>query len=365
MKIAFFISGLGMGGAEKVVTSIADLLVEKGNEVLIVYLTGKAVVLPVNSEVRVMGLELKSFEGLAFAYFKLRQILLDFKPDVLHSHMFHANILARLLRLSIPIPRLISTAHSIKEGGRLRMLAYRLTDPMTDISTNVSQEAVDVFIEQKAARPGRMIAIHNGISTDDFFYDEELERSERKKLNLDYNLPVLLAVGRISEPKDYPNLLHAFAHILSNDISGYLLIAGDGPLKNSMEALAATLCPPENVHFLGIHSNIPELMLACDVFVLSSAWEGFGLVVAEAMASERVVVATDCGGVREVLGNTGFLVPPRDSSALSSAIMTALELPIKERRRLGRLARERIKSLYSIDSALVKWLSLYQGKFPS
>ncbi|WP_290434374.1 glycosyltransferase, partial [Aeromonas caviae] len=97
-------------------------------------------------------------------------------------------------------------------------------------------------------------------------------------------------------------------------------------------------------------------------FVLSSAWEGFGLFVAEAMACERVVVATDCGGVKEVVGDAGFLVPPRDSQLLADALVKALSLPMAEKDKLKKLARSRVVESYSIDSVCEKWLSIYQGK---
>jgi len=364
MKIAFVITGLGVGGAEKVVTSLADALVQKGHEVIIVYLTGSALVLPVNPDIRIIDLEVNSIKGMIFAYFKLRQILLDFKPDVVHSHMVHANILTRLLRLTVPMPRLISTAHNVNEGGSLRMLFYRLTDRLTNISTNVSQEAVDSFIEQKAVKPGRMIAVHNGIDTNLFSCCKDERMALRNEMGLDENIRVLLAVGSFTEQKDYPNLLNAFASISSSGIDAYLLIVGDGPLRSDIEALAATLGIIDKVRFLGLRHDVPALMSGCDVFVLSSAWEGFGLVVAEAMACERVVVATDCGGVREVVGDAGFLVPPRDSDKLSRALTEALELPEEDRMRLGLLARERVESFYSMDAALEKWSRLYQQTLP-
>src|SRR5690606_23776011 len=98
--------------------------------------------------------------------------------------------------------------------------------------------------------------------------------------------------------------------------------------------------------------DVPRLMSAADVFVLSSAWEGFGLVAAEAMACERVVVATDCGGVREVVGEAGYLVPTRNSQALAAALTNAISLSIAEKSRLGRRARQRVEAHYSLDQAI-------------
>ncbi|MBN2869713.1 MAG: glycosyltransferase, partial [Campylobacterales bacterium] len=123
MKIALMITGMGMGGAERQVCDLADRFTALGHEVLIIYLTGKAVIRPDHPDIRLIGMEM-SKTPLSFikTYIRLRRILRDFTPDVLHTHMVHANLVARLLRLSMHIPRLICTAHSTNEGGRLRML---------------------------------------------------------------------------------------------------------------------------------------------------------------------------------------------------------------------------------------------------
>ncbi len=105
--------------------------------------------------------------------------------------------------------------------------------------------------------------------------------------------------------------------------------------------------------------DIPALMSACDIFVLSSSWEGFGLVVAEAMATERVVVATDCGGVSEVVGSEGFLVEHSNSVLLTQALVRALSLSNEERTNLGVNARKRIVDNYSLSANVDTYLKLY------
>ena len=359
MRIAFVITGLNMGGAEKMVTALADAMVAKGHQVLIVYLIGQAMVLPTSPDVRVVGLRVSSGRQVVKAFLELRALLRDFRPDVVHSHMVHANILSRLVRLVAPVPRLICTAHNTDEGGRLRMLAYRLTDRLADISTNVSDEAVLAFINSKAVARGRMQTVHNGIPTSIFRFDAHGRERIRSELAATPDTQVILAVGRLSEQKDYANLLHAIVQVEQAESGFVLWIAGDGPLRQELHALADTLGISPRVRFLGVRHDIPKLMSAADVFVLSSAWEGFGLVAAEAMACERVVVATDCGGVREVVGDTGYLVPARNSQALAAALTKAMGLPSAEKSRLGRIARQRVEAHYSLDQAVEKWSNLY------
>ena len=100
-------------------------------------------------------------------------------------------------------------------------------------------------------------------------------------------------------------------------------------------------------------------MNAADVFVLSSAWEGFGLVVAEAMACEKIVVATDSGGVKEVLGDAGYLVPASDPLVLANSLINALNISDIERDKMGARARERVVKLYAINDIVERWLSIY------
>ncbi len=359
MRIALITTCLEVGGAERVVTSLADSFVQRGHEVLIVFLTGEAIILPKDKKVRVVGLGLNSFGTLFSAYVRLRGLLAAFRPDVVHSHLFHSNILARLIRISLRVPLLISSVHNTVEGGRLRMLAYRLTDGLTDISTNVSHEAVSSFVEKKAVNENRMVAIHNGISTEEFRFCGAARAELRRALGIDKDCKLIVAVGKLSEQKDYPNLFNALKRLDPETVRFQAFVVGEGPLKVELEDKIDSLGLRDRVRLLGVRHDVPRLMSAADVFVLPSAWEGFGLVVAEAMACQRVVVATDCGGVKEVLGDAGYLVPPRQAKGLRDALHAALNLSAIDSAEMGRKARRRVQELYSIEAAVDKWLNLY------
>ncbi|MDF5457269.1 glycosyltransferase, partial [Vibrio parahaemolyticus] len=172
---------------------------------------------------------------------------------------------------------------------------------------------------------------------------------------------LLLSVGRLTEAKDYPNLLNAFSSLLLTERKVKLAIIGDGDKRQELKILAEELGIEDKVNFIGLSHQVPQWMSAADIFVLSSAWEGFGLVVAEAMAAERVIVATDCGGVGEVVRKYGFLVPPRDSQALSGAIKQALDMSEDEKQTLGAKAREHVEQHYSLIAISKKWLNLSQS----
>lgn len=362
MKIVFVITGLGMGGAERQVCELADYFAQSGHQILLISITGETVNRPQSIKVEVVELNMvKTITGFIKSYRQARYLIKQFKPDVVHSHMVHANLFVRLLRISTRMKKLICTAHSSNEGGRGRMLAYRLTDSLCDISTNVSQEAVDAFIAQGAVPSGRMLAMHNGIDTARFTFNSVSRATLRAELKLLEQAPVILAVGRLTEAKDYPNLLTAFAQLPDILDNSQLVIIGIGEEQASISALAAQLGLTSRVHFLGLQRNVHEWMSAADVFVLSSAWEGFGLVVAEAMACERVVVATDCGGVKEVVGDAGFLVETSNSQLLAAVIEEAINLPEDTKRQLGIDARQRVIDKYSLSVITNKWLEIYSN----
>lgn len=357
----FVISGLGMGGAEKVVTSLADKLADFGNKVLLVYMVGDAMVRPSNPTVEIVKLKVNSIWDLPAFFSGFHQLHSRFEPDVVHTHMIHANILVRLSKLITPIRRLVTTAHNRNEESQFRMIAYRLTNRLADVFTNVSCEAVRAFEAQKAVPVGRMVPVHNGIPLDKYYKSTSDVSHIRAEIRLSRDAKLLVAVGRLYEQKDFPNLLRALACIADKSRDWHLVVAGEGPLRKELIDLSQKLGLEGQVSFLGVRNDIPDLLSAADLFVLSSAWEGFPMVLGEAMACECVVVATDCGGVREFLGNSEFLVEPQNSEALASAINNALKLSPEQRKAYGRSARNRIRELYSLDATVDKWLAIYKG----
>ncbi|MCQ4104659.1 glycosyltransferase [Erwinia persicina] len=359
MKILFVISGLQMGGAEAQVCELADNLTYLGEEVSIVCLSGEVIRKPENADIKIYNLNIeKKPASVLLGMMKLRKIIKNFNPDVIHSHMFHANILMRLLRFLISFPALICTVHNSYEGGRVRTFLYRYTDSFADVTTNVSDEATKAYIDKGAVKSDKIITIKNAISTDKFIFSNEARVRIRNELKVGDDKSILLAVGRLTKQKDYPNLINAFSKI--EDKNTVLLIIGDGELKAELVSLAESLDLNNRVFWLGLKNNIHEFMSTADVFVLASRWEGFGLVVAEAMSCKRVVVATDCGGVAEVIGDCGYLVTPNDSEKLATAIDDALKLSQTQSSQVGEKARSRVKKLFSMRSKAQEWLRIYK-----
>lgn len=363
MRILYIITGLGMGGAERQVCDLADELSNLGNDVRLVALNSKeeAKTFPKASPVQIDFLEMtKNPIGLIKAIFALKKIIHTFQPDIVHCHMFHANIVGRLTRLFVKFPKLVCTAHNTNEGGNSRMLAYRYSNWLSDLNTNVSEEAVEAFVKRQAVKIGQMIAMPNGIDTERFKKNEVCRDKLRQELVLN-NSFIFLAVGRLEEQKDYPNLLNAFKLVNQDNTATKLVIVGTGVLESELKQLAQDLGISDNVIFLGLRKDIPEIMNIADTYVLSSKYEGLPLVLGEAMATENLVVATDCGGTKEMIGESGFLVEPQNHIALSVAMKKSMVLPAKEEDQMGKKAREHIVLNYSLSEVAKKWISLYKG----
>lgn len=357
------ITGLGMGGAERVVCDLADKLYDRGHEVKIAYLTGDVLTNPIHDEIELIKVNLNNLSSLIPAYINLAKIIRKYRPDVVHSHMVHANLLSRLVRLIAPMSKLLTTAHNSNEGGRVLMLLYRLTHSLADTTTNVSKEATLAFEHMGAVPNNGMITVYNGISLKKFHYIPKARAKLEKELGFTENHRVILAVGRFSEQKDYPNLLYAVS-ILKQTVnySFKLIVSGDGELRKPIEDLIDKLGLQDDVVLLGRRNDIPELMSAADLFVLSSKYEGFGLVVAEAMACECLVVATDCGGVAEVLNNRDFLVEPSDSIALSNKIKYALSIRTSIKKTIIQKNKRYVQDNFSLDNIANEWVDLYNEK---
>ncbi|MGE6571701.1 glycosyltransferase [Psychrobacter namhaensis] len=358
MKILFVITGLGMGGAEHVVSNLADELVKANHKVNIVYLTGEILVAPKNREVELISLGMNSPKDFLKAYIKLRFIVKSYKPDIVHSHMFHANMLSRLLRLSTKLPILVTTAHNTNEGGHHRILAYRLTDSLTNISTNVSKESVRKYIQKKAVKPGRMVTIPNGVDTDYFSFDELVREEKRVELNIG-NKQLVLCVGSLTKQKDYPNLFRAVALLKNIRQDFKVFIVGDGPDCHSLKKLLESMGLEEYISFLGIRRDVKELMSAADIYAMSSAWEGLPMVILEAMSCENFVIATDCGGVSEVIGDNGLIVDIKNHTQLCTYLDKGLSMSYNQRLKVGKAARQSIIDDYSLNANVKAYLNLY------
>jgi len=360
--LLFLTTGLAYGGAETQLVHLATRLKSRGWKVGVVSLMPpKAYVEDLEAAgVPVFSLGIRRKFPDPRPFLRLVRIIRRWQPQIVHSHMVHANLLARIVRPLAPFPVLICTAHNINEGGRLREILYRLTDPLCDLTTQVSQAGLERYVRVGAVPRRKIRYIPNGVDTERFKPNPEDRLKVRKELGVDGF--VWLAVGRFDPQKDYPNMLQAFARVVRKYPDTVLLIAGDGSLRETMENLARELGVEKQAKFLGIRRDIPQLMNAADAYVMSSSWEGMPMVLLEASATGLPIVATDVGGNREIVleGKTGFLAPPGNPEALALAMVRLMDLPEEKRLEMGRKAREHVAEHFSLEKVVDLWEALYE-----
>jgi len=362
MRIAYVLTSLGVGGAERQVVALADRMAARGHAVaLVVLLPRQAEEWPTALETVRLNMSKRPGSFLA-GLMKGRRFLRVFRPDLLHSHTFPANMAARLLHLVSPAPPVISTVHNVYEGAWPRMAAYRLTDPLSLRTVAVSRAAADRYVRLKAVPPQKCSVLTNGIDTAEFGANPE--RRARLRAELDPGDEFIwLAAGRITPAKDYPNLLRAFSRVYAANPAARLWIAGEtvGPEFAVVQKLAAELSLQGSICWLGLRRDMPALLDLADGFVLASAWEGMPLVLGEAMAMEKPIVATDVGGVRELVGEACALAPAKSPDALAQAMLALMQTPPGVRCSLGRAARARILSSFSMEAKAGEWETLYNS----
>jgi glycosyltransferase involved in cell wall biosynthesis len=270
-------------------------------------------------------------------------------PAVVQSHGARSNFYTRLACGLAGGCVHVATVHNALRDYPVsapRRLLYQALDRWT-----VPLSARVVCVAEALARDygRRALVIPNGVELERFDPARVSGAPSRERWGLGA-APVVGFVGRLTLQKDPETWLRALARLrpLVPGVRG--LVVGDGPLRGSLEALARALGLGEVCRFVGARPDVPELLAAMDVFVLSSVSEGVPFAVLEAMAMERAVVATAVSGVPEVIepGVSGILVPPRDPAALAEAVTEVLRTPGR-RAALGRAARARVLARFSAD----------------
>lgn len=359
MKILYIITGLGQGGAERVTCDLADKMNNLGHDVGIIYFYGEAITKPKSPDISITKISLESYSDLMLFFFSLIKYIRKFNPDIIHSHMFHANIVTRIIRPFIRVPRLINTAHSSNEGDNIRMALYRITDRLTDLTTNVSEYATQTFINLGAVPRNRIRTVYNGIDFSKFNFRPDAHNIIRSELNIPSNKKIILAVRRFHSAKNYFNLINAISLLKNRNNNFVLLIAGEGELRNEIEKLIVDKELENHVNLLGSRNDIPLLMSACDVFVLSSDYEGLPTVLIEALGCEAHIVSTDVSGAQEIIQDNGLIVPTKDPLALSNVLYQVLESENRGRNVKGSLL---IKEQFNLGNIAATWMKIYNDE---
>jgi glycosyltransferase involved in cell wall biosynthesis len=357
VRILHVIGNTATGGAERHLLDLVGGQVRRGSEVHVIA-PGPA---PLVAELEARGVTVScidlvrplpndSYGLLPLALEALATRLRSEPPDVVHSHLHPAHLHATLAAAQAQVPVIVHTAHTMVSRPVDALLAR-----LTRVHTIAVSEAVRRSLLEAGAPAERITVILNGIDLD------RVRRSREAAGSRSSGHPALGTVCRLSQEKGLDVLLRAFSELRPHMPGLQLVIAGDGPERQELERLAAELGIEDCAQFVGVRGAIGELLAGLDLFVLSSRQEACPLALMEAMAAGCAVVATDVGGVREVVthGEDGWLVEPERPSELAAAMRRALE-DSASASRLGQAARRTAATHFTLDRMVDETLSLYE-----
>ncbi|MCA9910862.1 MAG: glycosyltransferase [Anaerolineae bacterium] len=285
------------------------------------------------------------------------------KPDILHTHLIHADLYGTLAAWGTGV-RVVSSRHNddpFRTNTPYRQLIrflWRLTDAGISISSAVSRFSV----ETEDAPADKLNVVHYGIAHRRPAIDKRAARTELcEELQLAPDVFIIGIVARLIAQKGIDDGLRAFKRVVDVFPNAHLVVAGDGTLRQALETETERLQISNNVHFLGWRSNALRVMAALDIFLMPSLWEGFGLTLLEAMSVSVPVVATTVSAIPEIVVHqeTGLLVPPRDVVALAEATLLLLE-DSALRHHMGMLGEDRLETYFSADRMIDQTLAVYQ-----
>lgn len=354
MKILHVITGIDRGGAENHLLDVVKHQCSRGWEVTVAYLQGDgywaATMRELGAAVHHLGLR---FYGDLLPLGKLRRLIRQGRFALVHAHLPPAELYTRLALLGIrprALPMLISK-HNDCPFHRLpgeRAMGKWVAQRAWKIVA-ISKAVHEYMVGPAALPPGKVETIYYGIDASPFAEvapeDVAVLRSE---WGAGANTLVVGFAGRLVEQKSIHTLIEAFARFhRETACDAKLVIAGEGPLEAELRRVAEGLGLSDRVVWAGFREDVPAVMRAFDVFAITSVHEGFGLVLAEAMAAGKPVVATRAGAMPEIVveGETGFLAAPGQPAEVAAALARLRDGQLRSR--LGAAGRDRVAALFT------------------
>jgi len=298
---------------------------------------------------------------------RLRRFLARSPYAIVHTHTTKPGIVGTLAARRAGVPAVMHTVHLFpfhEETGRLVTGAYvaieRLAARWCDRIVTVSESQRDWALRTGIGRPGQVVAIPNGVPADRAKPRRSRE-DVRAALGLRDHELMILSTGRLAEQKGLEYLIRAAA-LLRNDLQdARILLAGDGPLRDKLAKLVSSLELDDRVVLLGRRSDVGDLLVASDLVVLPSLWEGLSISLLEAMAAGRPVITTSIASNREVTndGEAAVLVPPKDVVSLAAAIRSLAADPTRQQE-LAKRGQEVQRERYGLQRMLDVYMAEYE-----
>jgi len=289
-------------------------------------------------------------------------------PDVLHTHHNLSGSLGRLFAKRLGVPVVIDTEHSSQSRNHrytygaewVNRWALRWADAIV-CNSRATQKALLGKVRGQKQR-GKVLVIYNGVD----IHKVDTKREEDLPADLLWldgvleNNFTICNVAGLRRVKDQRTLILAMKILRDESQGGVLIFVGEGKLKKRLSLEVAQLGLEKNVVFTGMiqREDVYKILQRCNVFVMSSLWEGFCVAVAEAMAARVPVIVTKVGGLPELVGNAGVCVPSSDPNAIAKAIMTLMHNSDKARE-LGEVGRRRVEESFSLNKTVEEYERLY------
>ncbi len=300
--------------------------------------------------------------------FRLAKFQREERVAVTHAHQYTPFFQALLGRLSYRRPPIVFTEHGRHypdQRSSKRVLFNRSLIRQDDRFFGVGHAVSAALIANEGLPEHRVECIYNGVDLAPFAavaQHEALRTEVRRELGLTANEFVVLQVARLNPLKDHLTALRAIERLAARGIPAKLVLAGDGEERSKIEDFVSSHGLAQRVVLLGARRDVPRLMAAADVFLLSSISEGIPLTFIEAMSAALPIVATDVGGCAEVVlhGETGWLAPAQDDNQLASHL-ESLQRDSLQRRQFGLAGAARAHELFSLDRMLAEYSAVYDS----
>ncbi len=357
VRVCYVTTSLQVGGAERVLYDLATRLDRRRFQPSVIALQpmgpiGEALQL---AEVPVEALGVRS-PGQAWRLARLARLLRHARPHLVHTHLFHANVLGRMAARIAGVPRVVSSVHIIERERAWHPWLEAVTSPLVDVEVCVGA-SVREFMAEAGVPEGKLAVIENGV---DLAGVDRAAATPRDEVPVPEGVPFLLTVARLHAQKGLDVLLEAAALLRRRPFRW--VVAGEGKEHDALASRSRRLGVDDVVRLAGFRGDAVGLMKSCDLFVLPSRWEGLPIVLLEAMAAGRPVVATRVGGNTDLVvdGETGILVPPDDPAALAAAIERLLADPALAARIAAR-GQAMVRERYSVERMVGAHEELYDS----
>lgn len=372
IKIVFIISNLSIGGAQILVYDILTCLKEKSNIDLnlITFDSGEYISKFTKAGINVIDLKERGLVNPKI-YFKLKRILKEIKPDIVHTHLNKADFYGRIAAKNCKVPVIFSTCHNYStthSGADINKKSFfdRVDNLVISYSgcnlIAISKLVKKYLINRNPGLEAKTIVIYNGIRIEkEIFRMDESERlAFRNELGFRNNDFIISIIARLEKQKGHLFFLNSVKDFLKSNNCIKILIVGEGSLRKEIEKFISINKFENQIKLTGFVNDSEKFFEISDLITVPSHWEGFGLVIIEAMIKRKIVLASDTGAITEIINDSenGFLFKTGNKESLLEKLQYVYS-NINNFEQLKQNALEKVKRCFDIEKNTEKYYSIY------